>query len=355
MITPKYKFQPFKHKAAFTLAEVLIALTLVGSIAMLLIPTIIKSIPNEKETMSNKAYSVLELAIKTMINNEIDYPADQTIRLASNGITYQKGFNYTYATTNGSTNKFCYLLANSLNTIGTVSCPTTSANGIGTFTTADGMYWTVYIPVDDSTTNSETTTTASTTAVQFPIKSSLYKTLITIDVNGNEGPNCSVRAFSNPTTTACPLGSTPDIFQVSVRYDGKLTRSENINPCPNGVIVASICISGSDESFSSSGMVTADGFTLPNYYAGAQNACGALNMRLPTRAELSPILTDTSYLSTLGISTSSSFYWTSDSQTGGNHNTACRTYTMGSSQLMGCNDYADYTSFNALRCIGDMN
>lgn len=237
-------------KKGFTLSEVMIAVTVVGVLAAILVPTVMKTMPSNSKVLFKKAYSTLEKSVNNMISDDTNYPSDQSI-IPNNGTTsYSKGFNYTTATTNTS-NKFCYFLTDQLNISGSSSCPATGSTGLGLFTTNDGILWNVYIPVSDTTTNSETVATVWTTAVQFPVGATVansYTTKVIVDVNGpSTGPNCTnddnaaTYNFNNGTATAaltkCPnwkayasytatedpcAKDKPDRFIFGVRYDGRL-------------------------------------------------------------------------------------------------------------------------------------
>lgn len=182
--------------------------------------------------MFKKAYSTLEKAVSDMISDETNYPSSAT-GTDNNSITVPRGFNYTTATINGTVNKFCFLLADQLNTIGTVTCPVASEGGgalwgwnagqDGTFTTTDGIYWRLYFRTDDTLPNN-----------QFPLNSAwpsttvaVYPDTVYIDVNGlSKGPNCTASTFASGFAPQCAstadCSSNPDIFIISVRYDGKL-------------------------------------------------------------------------------------------------------------------------------------
>lgn len=225
-------------KPGFTLAEIMVAIGVLGVLSAMLIPTIAKIAPDKNKVMFKKAYYTLERAADNMINDDNNYPSNAIDTLAN----VIRGFNYTTATTNTS-NKFCYFLSDELNTVGTVSCPATNATGTGTFTTTDGIKWTVYIPISDATTTGNANLAANQTASsQFPLNSTLYTTLITVDVNpASNSSNCSEDALSNPTVSACSAGTSPDTFRINIRYDGKLqipttdTNATNIlsNPTNN--------------------------------------------------------------------------------------------------------------------------
>lgn len=230
-------------KKGFTLSEVLIALAIIGVLAAVLIPTVQKTMPDKSIAMFKKSYNTLLTAISNMINDDANYPATQTITISS--IAYQKGFNYTTATINGSSAKFPYLLADSLNTVGSTSIIDRTATGQSSFTTSDGATWTVYVPKADSANDSEDATSAvSSSTVQFPILANEYTTKVIIDVDGpTKGSNCSAdtgfvspfvptagspspayRICNNTDADAAtkPCKNKPDTFVMGVRYDGKV-------------------------------------------------------------------------------------------------------------------------------------
>lgn len=212
-------------KLAFSLPEVLVAVTVLGVLGAVLIPAVIKITPSSNKAMFRKSYNTLQQAVSTMINDDTNYPASQL-----SGST-PKGFNYTTATSNSTTDKFCYFLADNLNYVGALGCPTTSAAaGMSTiFTTTDGIVWSMYLPANDGTPDT-----------QFPIGAASYSTKIVIDVNGpSKGPNCSADSSFpgsyTPPGTATPAyaicsvtadcSKNPDTFVVGIRYDGKLQSS----------------------------------------------------------------------------------------------------------------------------------
>ena len=220
----------YKKNRAFSTNEVMIALTIVGIIAAILIPVIINSKPSNNKIMFRKAYSTLERAVQEMIDDETHYPESAVITL-DDGITYKKGFNYTAATTNGTNNKFTYLLSEKLNTVGLVDLPTVSEGGPGTFakfTTADGINWAIYIRRSDQDTDAETPETADNAgAVQFPIctndTTNCYTLQVTVDVNGSNPPNCAENEMdADRHIPACESNIFPDTFRIDIRHDGKL-------------------------------------------------------------------------------------------------------------------------------------
>lgn len=213
-------------RKGFTLAETLVAAVLIGILAIVLIPILNKSSPDKDRVVLRKTYTTLAQAVTTMINDDTNY------------LDPVKGFNNTTPTSNiisGTTyyNKFCYFLADLLNTVGSTSCPTDSQSGMrpdSVFHTTDGVYWYMYLGGNDSAPNT-----------QFPISFSSYGTYIIVDVNGpQKGSNCiadssgstylptggsptpaySTCVSSTPSTTPCEHN--PDTFAIGVRYDGMM-------------------------------------------------------------------------------------------------------------------------------------
>lgn len=231
----------FKHKG-FTLSEVMVTLGVLGVIGAIIIPAITKVSPDANKVMFKKAYSSLERAVSNMINDDTLYDSSPTWTYGATtyncvdntGATVSCGFHDVLTTANAlyTNNKFCYLLSQQLNTVGTAFCPTNAtATSYGYFGTSDGVYWNVYNHVADSTTASNAT--PSSTATEFPLNSTFYTTKILMDVNGTKGPNCTLdtngnayTAFYNGTAAGSFNYSAtcrdPDRFIIGVRYDGRL-------------------------------------------------------------------------------------------------------------------------------------
>lgn len=229
-------YRLLSHKG-FTLAEILIALVVIGVLATMLAPTIQQLIPNSNTVLFKKAYSTLNTAITNMINDEINYPSDQTG--TDSGETVPRGFNFTDFTTNTNpatglpVNKFCYFLTDQLSTTGTPYCPPATgsafagwtAGQFGTFTTSDGISWKLYFRDSDASPNTQFPMTALEATGTTD-----YSAMVFIDVNGDtKGPNCTAGAMFGSgaliyprcaSTTNC--SSNPDVFVIGVRYDGKL-------------------------------------------------------------------------------------------------------------------------------------
>lgn len=227
-------------KKGFTLAETMIALGIVGILAAVTIPVITKVAPNNNKVMFKKAYYTLERAVTYLINNDTNYPASQ---LSSGGVV--RGFNYTTATTNGTENKFCNLLSDTMNVVGPRTCFSTSEESptnIASFTSSDGILWKIYIPTDDVTNNSATAANQILcgTASQFSINSTCYSTKVFVDVNGSKTPNCTRDTERANYTSLFPNAVCngtifPDQFLIGVRYDGRLMVGYSNNASPTTI------------------------------------------------------------------------------------------------------------------------
>lgn len=162
-------------KKGFTLAETLVALAIIGVIAGIMVPAVQSIRPNKEMVMFKKAYYLAGKNISEIVNDESLYPETDepaTFGLANTENVQFRGNRY------GGNTKFCGLLAAKFNT--------TCNNG--SFTTADGMVWTVR--------NSDF---------------SSGQTVVRVDVNGGN-VECS-------DTANC---TKPDQFRFVVNRDGRI-------------------------------------------------------------------------------------------------------------------------------------
>ncbi len=121
-------------KLGFTLAEVLVSLTIIGVVAALVSPTIGKMMPNKEKVMAIKAYKALYDTTRMLIEEPGFY-----LNAISSGLgdTAQPTIPE-YATSSYSgNNKYCNLLMKNMHTFGS-SLP----NNGGSWVTADFMTWT---------------------------------------------------------------------------------------------------------------------------------------------------------------------------------------------------------------------
>ena len=201
-----------KNIKGFTLSEVMVTITILGVLAAILIPAVVNVSPDSSKILLKKANVTLERAVSDLISNDLYYPADQTDD-DSNGVKVSRGFNYTNTVGMGlpsSNDKFCYLLSQELNTVSancTAVATGTAPNIVApyTFTTTDGMLWTIN----------------DTTATAFTLSPGYYTTVgttptLTVDVSGaTKGDNCYY--------DTCAATKKADRFYYCIRYDGKMT------------------------------------------------------------------------------------------------------------------------------------
>ncbi len=173
---------------AFTLAEMLIVMGLLGTICAALMPTIQSIQPNQNKILLRKGYNVIERTVNLLINNDDLYPNDTAFADA----TY------------GGPLKFCQNFQDSLNMISFGNCPTTGGP-VFIGTTPDGIEW--YY-----------------TAGEFTQTASAFNNIVLFDVNGSsKPPNCSSFAAGFPSGySTCEAGKSPDLFKVGIRWDGKV-------------------------------------------------------------------------------------------------------------------------------------
>lgn len=203
-------------KKAFTLAEVLSTLLILGVLAAILIPTIVKIKPNSSKSMFKKAYYIAERVLSEIVNDETYYPEEDT---TIPNLVNEDAVKTSLGEEVSGNEKFCLLFADKVNTTDSVDCTTTTiASGTtdlnsGNFTTADGITW--HLPV--TPVGSETTVFTNPNATPAPALNSYLRSII-VDINGTSekttaSPNCLYDA------TTCP---NPDQFEIKVYYNGKI-------------------------------------------------------------------------------------------------------------------------------------
>lgn len=169
---------------AFTLAESLIVLTMIGVLAILVISALLHASPDKNKAMFKKAYSVTERTVAELVNDETLYPYDpERIGFLNIDTVQIPG---TADVAEGDT-KLCKLFISKLNILG----DPVIENDKCTFETTDGIYWTMPTGIDDFA----------------------ERKTITVDVNGNENP-------PNLTT-----GEDQDIFSIHIYSDGRVNVS----------------------------------------------------------------------------------------------------------------------------------
>lgn len=173
---------------AFTLAEGLLALFVIGVIFALILPNLMLNKPNDSKLLFKKAYFDAERVVSDLINDENLYPEEAHVEsdfsddseVVAAGVTY------------GGKTKFCELFAERLNTMESADCSNTNLEtSIPSFTTTNGVGW--YLPADKW--------------------EKFAETRITIDINGQKGANC---IFNESDCTS------PDRFSFLVKSNGKM-------------------------------------------------------------------------------------------------------------------------------------
>ncbi|HPT41155.1 MAG TPA: hypothetical protein PLG15_02095 [Candidatus Gastranaerophilaceae bacterium] len=275
-------------KTGLTLTEILLSFGIIGILAAIILPVLQSTRPEPNVVMFKKAHKIFVKNVFDLINNETYYPSNKTGLTAGN-LLKPRGFNYTdLEGLPDKTDKFCYLFSQKINNLNEVRC---KSPGNGYFTTTDGIYWEMKLPFD------------------FPMSVNGYEQVM-VDVNGPQNPpNCE--------ESYCKKGIVPDKYPLYVRYDGKMKTSLlggviTINPTiqtkkvltitpqpdtpeveptppdtctPKGNIkVGNLCVSPTNIIYVPVSYPPYN--DKDNYWKGADNACRAYGMRLPTKAEL---------------------------------------------------------------------
>lgn len=201
------------YKCAFTVAEVLIVLVIIGIIATLML-TSFKNLPDRNKSMFKKAYSVAEKTVFEMISDETLYPyhpeyegfenpqqaeisgnkyADASKNVPNCKTTDFYKYRYTVSSDAdcASGKKFDALFVDKLNILGfSDKCKDTNASVC--FTTSDGIGW----------------------IIEKANFTGGGKKKITLDVNGFE---------KGPNTHIDDKNENGDMFEIYVDFDGKMT------------------------------------------------------------------------------------------------------------------------------------
>lgn len=219
-----------KMRRAFTLAEIMVVLAVIGVIVAIITPTIVKLKPNKNKIMFKKAYYVTERVINELINDEGFYSdSDESLPGFVN-----EGNATLYGVTISGNSKFCKLFASKLNTskltatddidctTSALSTPTPGGTGSGNFVTNDGITWHIPITVlpEAAALSTPQTTVFTNPAVTVPLASTAgNKRDVIVDINGTgqvtqSSPNC---VYNIATCT------NPDQFTITIQYDGKVS------------------------------------------------------------------------------------------------------------------------------------
>ena len=198
-------------KKAFTLAETLIVLVIIGVIAIIVISAIGNLQPDKEKIMFKKAYSITERAVGELVNDETIYPYNPNrIGFRNTDTADVEGTSESY----GGAEKFCQFFGRKLNTF---APPQFDGVNLCTFQTTDGMDWSVMSDFQDTT----------------------ERVVVFVDVNGNDiDPNLPTYSLSDVAANDDLLNTTistdPDLtndrrdrFYIYVYFDGKVGVAPN--------------------------------------------------------------------------------------------------------------------------------
>ena len=195
-----------KKIKAFTLAETLIVICVIGFLAVIMLSSLTGSSPDKMKILFKKAYQITERTVGELVNDENFYAYDpEHIGFRNVEAVQWPGTNEWYGSDNNAETarraaKFCRLFEKKLNVIESTGTDTSC----GHFTTSDGIVYTIEATNFDG--NNEAT--------------------VFVNVDGEEnGDNC-VRAITggNPPTgiSNCGAGQEQDIFRIFVNFDGRV-------------------------------------------------------------------------------------------------------------------------------------
>ena len=198
-----------KLQQGFTLAELLIALGIVGVLAMITVPIINNMIDNatRDDLMQKKAEHMLDEALYDLITDSELYP-DENVGFADTNKVKYKGVEYEGAT------KLCGLLAAKM---GGTECENS------TFTTPDGTTWTV--PNTNFTNNSDT----ETITYEAKGKKDTIKKSMEFDRFGKKGKSSADNTY-NPDKNSSPENA-PNSTKCRDGYTG--TVGNCVKPSPD--------------------------------------------------------------------------------------------------------------------------
>ena len=192
-------------KRAFTMAETLVVISIIGFLAVILLNSIGAIQPDKEKAMFKKAYQIAERTVGELINDEAIYAYDRDrIGFYNTDRADVEGTLDSYE----GDGKFCQFFARKLNTYRPAEWDST--NGQCTFQTTDGVSWIVpSVFVAPTKTTDPVTGTVSTTPGQPTVR-------ITVDINGTiadggKGPDSDDDS-----------NSYRDVYTILVDFDGRV-------------------------------------------------------------------------------------------------------------------------------------
>lgn len=182
-------------KKAFTLAETLITVTIIGIIASLMMAQLSKVKPDENAMLYKKSFYTIQDVVRTLANDVDKYPDSSNIFMTK-PTNASEGSYQLY---------FCNNVYNELNTVGQNNCSSNALNeNNGTF--SDGKY-------DFKLTNGMWFSGFNQTYTKED--GSQNSITICVDTNGNKGPNVGCTGSSFPKNR--------DQYKIRINFDGKVT------------------------------------------------------------------------------------------------------------------------------------
>ncbi len=186
-------------KTAFSLSEVMIALTIIGVIMALVIPVVINSVSDTNGLQYKKVIKDLQNAIEMVKEGPSTYSVAVSARYSPVDFFLDV-----------SPKNFCKLIAGQLSTVGSVNCNIDSSDTSKTsnFQQMNGVeYWNIGGPSSETSTfKDKDTGEACSSATSYSARKKCVRT-IWVDINGT-AKDKNVHG--------------KDQFRLQIRYDGKI-------------------------------------------------------------------------------------------------------------------------------------
>lgn len=183
-----------KHNfKAFTLAEVMITLVVIGVITLMIMGAVGDVSPDENKLLYKKTFYTLSEVVRSLANDSNKFNSDDMFKAEPTNDEYASAQEY-----------FCQMVANSLNTLGEIQC---TGNPDWNFRLTNGVR--IRGLNEEFTNEDDNALTAETIT-------------ICVDVNGDKGPNtgCGEGAQNNANAGR-------DQFRIRISYDGKVYTGTN--------------------------------------------------------------------------------------------------------------------------------
>lgn len=210
------------NKKGFTMSEVMVVLAVIGVLAAVLTPTIVKLKPDQNKALFKKAYYITERVVNELVNDEILYTDSDSTKP---NLVNESAVMVNNVSVSGLT-KFCKLFAEKVNiTTSTPDCSAGKSSPVasgssnlnsGNFTTNDGITW--HLPTTAAG-GGATELTVFTNPAAVPTPTVGFTRNIIVDVNGTDTYNAKTSPNCTYNVTTCPK---PDQFTIIVQHDGKL-------------------------------------------------------------------------------------------------------------------------------------